>query len=112
MIAQDGADTIGTLSEGVDVPWMPVAEFALQIGPEFLENIAGHIDAGLDAQLGNRVARGPIVRVVRVGNGDRGRVAEELGVVELRSPRIGVRAENLATAEPSRDHPLPVPRRK
>jgi hypothetical protein len=75
-----------TLSEGVGVPWMPVAEFALQIGPEFLENIAGHIDAGLDAQPGNRVARGPIVRVVRVGDGDRGRVAEELRAVEFAFP--------------------------
>ena len=36
------------------------------IGPEFLQDVRGHIDADLRAELGRRISGAPVVLVIRV----------------------------------------------
>src|SRR5215471_17154968 len=75
---------------------MFAAELSLEVGPELLQNIPGHVDADLNAELRDRVVRGPVVRVIRIGDRHRRRVACDFGEVELRSAGIALGDENSA----------------
>src|SRR5215472_1380602 len=89
-------------SEGFHLLMMFVPEFSLNVGPELLEDIGSHVDSDLDAELRHSVAGRSIVHVVRVGDGDRRGVAQDFGIVELRSAGVAVGPEDLThgVAEP------------
>ena len=77
---------------------MLAAEFAVQIGPELLHNVAGGIDSQLDCQLGSGIGCSAVIRIICFGNRYRGGVAEHFGKVELRSSAVGVGPEGWRTA--------------
>ena len=79
---------------------MPVTEFTLQIRPEFFQDVGGHIDSDLNAKLAGAIARGAVVGIVSIGDGDRSGVPDDLRVIKLRAAGIGVGPENLACGVP------------
>jgi len=87
---------------------VPVTEFTLQIRPEFFQDVGGHIDSDLNAKLAGAIARGAVVGIVSIGDGDRDGVPGDLGVIKLRAAGIGVGPEDLAggVPEPGPSAPL------
>ena len=77
-------------------------KFSVEIGPELLENIAHHIDADLQAELGHSGGGTVATRIVKVGKSDSRRVPAEFGKIDLIAAGIPMGPENLpdGIAEP------------
>jgi len=86
-------------------------ELAPEVGPELLEDVPGHVDAELHAKLRDPVARSAIIRIIRIGDGDGGRIACDFGKVKLCSTRIALGPENPAhrVAEPGQSTTCAAP---
>ena len=72
-----------------------VHDRAVQIGCKFLQNIAGHIQAELNAVFPSRISNCPIVRIPRLGNSNRSRVTPDFRNVELSFPVVAVGDKDL-----------------
>ena len=85
----------------------PAVEFTLQIRPEFFEDVPCHIDSDLRVELRCSVARGAVVGIVSIGNGDRRGVPDDLGVIKSGAPGIVVGPENWAGSVSQPGPPAP-----
>jgi hypothetical protein len=65
---------LATVSAGFS-SWGVFPKFALENRPELLQEVASRVDAELHAELRDGLASSPIIRVVRVPDGNRCRVA-------------------------------------
>src|SRR5580698_3472374 len=57
--------------------------------------MGGHVDANLSPKLSHRVAHVTVVLVVCGRNRNCGRIAENLGIIEVHAARIGMSPESL-----------------
>src|ERR1035438_9129854 len=70
-------------------------DLLIEIGPELLQYVRGHVHAQLHSQRCYRVVRGATILVIDVRNRYGGRVANHFRKIEIGSARVLMRPENL-----------------